>query len=76
VALGATAAEPDIPVTAKLPLVHAVALVELHESIDDCPAFIDVGLAASEAVGGDGGGGAREAACRWMPVIKSSTKTR
>jgi hypothetical protein len=76
--LGATTAEPDIPVNAKLPLAQDVALVELHDSVDDCPAFIDVGLAESEAVGagGGGGGGATEAACRWMPVGAVSTKTR
>jgi hypothetical protein len=48
-------AAPDIPVKEKLPLVQDVALVELHESVDDCPAFIDVGLAEREAVGGAGG---------------------
>jgi hypothetical protein len=59
-----------------LPLVQDVALVEPHDSVDDCPAFIDVGLAASEAVGGDGGGGATEAACRWMPVRAVPTNKR
>jgi hypothetical protein len=52
-----------------------VALVELHESVDDCPAFIDVGVAVSEAVGG-GGGGATGAACRWMPARAVPTETR
>jgi hypothetical protein len=75
--LGATTAEPDIPVKAKLPLVQDVALVELHESVDDCPALIEVGLAASEAVGAAGGGGdATEAACRWMPLLATPANTR
>ena len=73
--LGATTVEPDIPVKAKLPLVQDVALVELHDSVDDCPAFIDVGLDASEAVGGDGGG-VTEAGCRWIPVRAVPTNTR
>ena len=74
VTLGATTAEPDIPVKAKLPLAQDVALVELHDSVDDCPAFIDIGLAASDAVGT--GGGAPEAASKWMPVRAESTNTR
>jgi hypothetical protein len=37
--------------------VQDVALVELHESVDDFPAFTDVGLAESEAVGAGGGSG-------------------
>ena len=75
VALGVTAAEPDIPVTPKLPPVQDVALVEFQERVDDCPAVIDAGLAESEAVGG-GGGGATDAAFRWMPVIALPTATR
>jgi hypothetical protein len=58
VALGLTTAEPETPDAAKLPPVQDVALVELQERVDDLPAFTDVGLAESEAVGGDGGGGA------------------
>jgi hypothetical protein len=53
--------------------VQDVALVELQERVDDCPAFTDVGLAESEAVGA---GGATEAASRWMPVAAESTNTR
>ena len=78
VALGLTTAEPETPDAAKLPLVQDVAMVELHERVDDSPAFIDVGLAESEAVGagGGGGGGVTKAASRRMPVTASSTNTR
>ena len=57
VALDLTTAEPDVPDAAKLLPVQDVALVELHERVDDFPAFTDVGLAASDAVGAGGGGG-------------------
>lgn len=55
--LGVTTAEPLIaPPLEKPPPVQDVALVELQERVDDCPAFIEAGLAESEAVGaGDGG---------------------
>ena len=69
-----TTAEPEIPETVKLPLVQEVALEELQERVDDCPPLIDVGLAASEAVGE--GCDATEAACRWMPVRAGPTDTR
>jgi hypothetical protein len=55
VTLGVTTAEPEVPDAAKLPPVQDVALVELQERVDDLPAFIDVGLAESEAVGAGGG---------------------
>lgn len=55
--MGFTTAEPEVPDAAKLPPVQDVALVELHERVDDFPAFADVGLAESEAVGAGGGGG-------------------
>jgi hypothetical protein len=74
--LGLTAAEPEVPDAEKFPLVQDVALVELHDRVEDCPVFIDIGLAASEAVGEGGGGGAREAAWRWMPILAESTNTR
>jgi hypothetical protein len=71
---GVTTAEPAIPAKVKLLLVQEVALVELQESVDDCPAFTDVGLAESETLGGDGG--TREVACRWMPVRAVLTNRR
>jgi hypothetical protein len=52
VTLGFTTAEPEILDAVKLLPVQDVALVELHERVEDCPAVIDVGLAKSEAVGG------------------------
>ena len=58
VTLGLTTAEPEVPDAVKLPPVQDVALVELQERVDDLPAFTDVGLAESEAVGAGGGGGA------------------
>ena len=58
VTLGVTTAEPEIPAALKLPPVHDVALIELQERVDDFPAFIELGLAESEAVGAGGGGGA------------------
>jgi len=54
---GVTTAEPEVPDAAKLPLLQDVALVELHERVDDLPALTEVGLAESEAVGAGGGGG-------------------
>ena len=54
--MGATTAEPEVPDAVKLPLLQDVALVELQERVDDSPAFTDVGLAESEAVGAGGGG--------------------
>lgn len=54
---GFTAVEPEIPDAAKPPPVQAVALVELHDSVDDCPEAIDAGLADNDAVGAGGGGG-------------------
>jgi hypothetical protein len=57
VTLGVITAVPEIPDAAKLPPVQDVALVELHERVDDHPAFTEVGLAESEAVGAGGGGG-------------------
>ena len=56
VALGVTTAEPEVPDAVKPPPVQDVALVELQESVDDCPAVIEVGLAESDAVGAGGGG--------------------
>ena len=58
VTLGLTTAEPETPDAAKLPPVQDVALVELQERVDDLPAFTDVGLAESKALGAGGGGGA------------------
>ena len=55
--LGATAVEPEVPDAMKLPPLQDVALAELQDRVDDCPEFIDVGLAESEAVGAGGGGG-------------------
>ena len=52
--MGATRAEPDVPDAVKPLLVQDVALVELHERTEDCPALIDVGLADNEAVGAGG----------------------
>jgi hypothetical protein len=57
VTLGVTRAEPEVVDAAKLPPVQDVAFVELHERVDDFPAFTDVGLAESDAVGAGGGGG-------------------
>jgi hypothetical protein len=57
VTLGLITAVPEIPDAVNLPPVQDVALVELHERVDDCPAFTEAGLAASEAVGAGGGGG-------------------
>jgi hypothetical protein len=47
-------AEPDVPDAAKLLPLQDVALVELHERVDDFPSFTVVGFAESEAVGGGG----------------------
>jgi len=58
-AVGDTDCEPDIAFVPLHPpdAVHDEALVELHESVEDCPDVIDVGLAESERVGADDGGG-------------------
>ena len=52
-----TAGETDwVPLVGCVPLqppdaVQLVAFVLLHESVDDCPALIDVGFAEMVAVG-------------------------
>jgi hypothetical protein len=56
--VGLTTAEPEVPDAVKLPPLQDVALVELHERIDDFPALIDAGLAESATVGGGGDGAA------------------
>lgn len=78
VALGVTTAEPEVPDALKPPPVQVVALVELHDRVDDCPAFTNVGLAESAAAGAGGGGGegAEEPASRWIPMLAASTNTR
>ena len=77
VALGVTTAEPEVPDAVKPAPVQDVALVELHERFDDCPAVIDEGLAESEAVGAGGGGEvATEEACRCMPLLANPADTR
>ena len=48
---GVTIAEPEVPGAVKPLPLHEVALVELHERVDDCPRVIEVGLADSVAVG-------------------------
>lgn len=63
VTLGVTTAEPEVPDIVKLTPLQDVALLELQESVDEFPAFTDMGLAESEAVGA-GGGSATEAASR------------
>ena len=73
VALGLTTAEPEVPEAVKLPPVQDVALVELQDRVDDCPALMEVGLAESETVGA---GSTAEAASRWMPLMADSTNTR
>ena len=52
VAPGVTTAVPEVPDGVKLPPVQDVALVELQDRVDDCPALMEVGLAESETVGG------------------------
>jgi hypothetical protein len=54
VTVGLTAVEPEIFDAVKLLPLQDVALVELHDRVEDFPALIDIGLAASEAVGGGG----------------------
>lgn len=77
VTLGMTTAELEVPDAAKPPPVQDVALVELQERVDRCPAFTDVGLADNDAVGaGGGGGGGAPAVVRWMPVLACSTNIR
>lgn len=48
-------AEPDVAEAVKLAPVQDVALVEVHDRVEDWPALIDLGLAASEAVTTGGG---------------------
>lgn len=67
VTLGVITAEPEVPGAAKPPPVHDLALAELQERVDDCPALTDVGLAESEAVGAGGGGCAPASRC--IPVL-------
>jgi hypothetical protein len=62
VALGCTTTEPEVPDGVKLPPLQDVALVELQESVDDCPAVTDAGLADKDTVGAGGGGGGGGAA--------------
>ena len=52
---GDTAAEPEIPEAVKPLPVQVVAFAEVHDSVDDCPGLIDLGLAESEAVTTGGG---------------------
>jgi hypothetical protein len=49
--------EPEVLDGLKLPPLQDVALVELQESVEDCPALTDAGLADKDAVGAGGGGG-------------------
>ena len=51
-----TVVEPELPEAVKLGLLQEVALVELHDSVADCPAEIEAGVAVSAALGGGGGG--------------------
>ena len=46
---------PDIPDTVNTPPVQDVALIELHDRVEDWPGLILVGLADSEAVVAGGG---------------------
>ena len=55
VRVGETTAEPDVPFMVKPPPVQDEAFVELHDSVEDCPAVNDFGLAESEAAGATGG---------------------
>lgn len=52
VTAGETTTLPEVPVPTPL---HEVAFVELHVSVEDEPATIDVGLAVRVAVGAGGG---------------------
>ncbi len=45
-----------MPEAVKFPPAQDVALLELQESVEDCPAVTVVGLAARETVGAAGGG--------------------
>ena len=56
VAVGATVAEPEVPFAANPAPLHDVALLEFHDRVEDCPAVIEFGLAASVSVGALGGG--------------------
>ena len=54
---GETVAEPEVPEAVKPVPVHEVAFVELHESVADPPAEIEVGFAERVAVGAEVGVG-------------------
>ena len=53
--MGETTAEPDVADAVKLPPVQDEALVELHDSVEDCPALMVFGLATREAIVAGGG---------------------
>ena len=48
--VGETTAEHDVPDAAKPPPSQDEAFVEFHDSVEDCPAVSDFGLAESVAV--------------------------
>jgi hypothetical protein len=54
--VGATETEPEVPEAENPVPEHEVALVEDHESVEDWPEVMEVGLAVREAVGAGGGG--------------------
>ena len=55
--VGATDTEPEVDVSDVHGAEHDEALVADQESVLDCPAVRDVGVAVRERVGADGGGG-------------------
>jgi hypothetical protein len=55
VTVGWTTTEPDVPDAEKPLPAQDVALVELHDSVEDCPSLMVFGLADKETVVAGGG---------------------
>ena len=76
VVAGVTFTDPEVlgaKVVNPVP-VHSVEFVLLHESVDDCPAVMDVGFAASVAVGAAVSVfGVTPTSVYCLPVVKSDT---